>query len=104
MKDLKYYKDNCEEDYLHTPISVLRYITELEKEVESKPLIIDSVVFNEADKDAHTITLELNKPVRSKLSDWTDKSEVELCDKNENRFGMCNCCGDDNCHDSFCKG
>lgn len=44
MKDLKYYKDNCEEDYLHTPISVLRYITELEKEVESKPLIIDSVV------------------------------------------------------------
>jgi len=44
MKDLKYYKDNCEEDYPHTPISVLRYITELEKEVESKPLIIDSVV------------------------------------------------------------
>ena len=44
MKDLKYYKDNCEEDYLHTPISVLRYITELEKEVESKLLIIDSVV------------------------------------------------------------
>ena len=44
MKDLKYYKDNCEEDYLHTPISVLRYITELEKEVESKPLIIDSVI------------------------------------------------------------
>lgn len=44
MKDLKYYKDNCEENYLHTPISVLRYITELEKEVESKPLIIDSVV------------------------------------------------------------
>ena len=43
MKDLKYYKDNCEEDYLHTPISVIRYITELEKEVESKPLIIDSV-------------------------------------------------------------
>jgi hypothetical protein len=44
MKDLKYYKKNCEEDYLHTPISVLRYITELEKEVESRPLIIDSVV------------------------------------------------------------
>jgi hypothetical protein len=44
MKDLKYYKDNCEEDYLHTPISVLRYITELEKLIETKPLIIDSVV------------------------------------------------------------
>ena len=44
MKDLKYYKDNCEEDYLHTPISVLRYITELEKRTETKPLIIDSVM------------------------------------------------------------
>ena len=44
MKDLKYYKDNCEEDYLHTPISVLRYITELEKIAETKPLIIDSVI------------------------------------------------------------
>jgi hypothetical protein len=44
MKDLKYYKNNCEEDYLHTPISVLRYITELEKRTETKPLIIDSVI------------------------------------------------------------
>lgn len=43
MKDLKYYKNNCEEDYLHTPISVLRYITELEKITETKPLIIDGV-------------------------------------------------------------
>jgi hypothetical protein len=30
MKDLKYYKENAEEDYITTPISVLRYITELE--------------------------------------------------------------------------
>jgi len=30
-KDLNYYKNNCEEDYIKTPISVLRYITELEK-------------------------------------------------------------------------
>tara|TARA_R110000782_G_scaffold92687_1_gene176085 strand:+ start:507 stop:800 length:294 start_codon:yes stop_codon:yes gene_type:complete len=30
-KDLRYYKENCKEDYLYTPISVLRYITELEK-------------------------------------------------------------------------
>ena len=41
-KDLNYYKNNCEEDYLHTPISVLRYITELEKEVESKINFINS--------------------------------------------------------------
>ena len=30
-KDLNYYKNNCEEDYIKTPISVLRYITELEQ-------------------------------------------------------------------------
>ena len=30
-KDLNYWKKNCEDDYLHTPISVLRYITKLEK-------------------------------------------------------------------------
>lgn len=32
---LDYYKQNCEEDYLHTPISVLRYISELEKQLKS---------------------------------------------------------------------
>jgi hypothetical protein len=31
VKDLKYWKNNAEEDYLTTPISVLRYISELEK-------------------------------------------------------------------------
>jgi hypothetical protein len=30
-KDLNYYKNNCEEDYIKTPISVLRYVTELEQ-------------------------------------------------------------------------
>ena len=34
VKDLKYWKNNCEEDYLHTPISVLRYISELENTIE----------------------------------------------------------------------
>ena len=28
--DLNYYRNNCEEDYIKTPISVLRYISELE--------------------------------------------------------------------------
>lgn len=32
-KDLNYYKNNCEEDYIKTPISVLRYISELEKAI-----------------------------------------------------------------------
>lgn len=38
-KDLKYYKENAEEDYLTTPISVLKYITELESEVGVKSKI-----------------------------------------------------------------
>ena len=33
-KDLNYYKNNCEEDYVNTPISVLRYITELEQALQ----------------------------------------------------------------------
>jgi hypothetical protein len=32
-KDLEYWKNNCEEDYIKTPISVLRYITELENHI-----------------------------------------------------------------------
>jgi hypothetical protein len=30
-KDINYWKNNCEENYITTPISVLRYISELEK-------------------------------------------------------------------------
>lgn len=33
-KDLEYWRQNCEENYLHTPISVLRYIEKLEAENE----------------------------------------------------------------------
>ena len=33
-KDLNYYKNNCEEDYINTPISVLMYITELEQALQ----------------------------------------------------------------------
>ena len=33
-KDLNYYKCNAEEDYMTTPISVLRYITELEQALQ----------------------------------------------------------------------
>lgn len=33
-KDLAYWKANAEEDYMKVPISVLRYISELEKELE----------------------------------------------------------------------
>jgi hypothetical protein len=33
-KDLAYWKQNAEEDYMGTPISVLRYISELEKHIK----------------------------------------------------------------------
>lgn len=33
-KNLEYWKKNAEEDYLHTPISVLKYITELETKIK----------------------------------------------------------------------
>ena len=32
-KDLKHWKLNAEENYITTPISVLKYITELEKHI-----------------------------------------------------------------------
>ena len=38
-KDLNFYKINAKEDYLITPISVLRYISELEKELEFDQLV-----------------------------------------------------------------
>jgi hypothetical protein len=41
MKNLKYWKNNCEEDYIKTPISVLRYITELENKRKKQFFIYD---------------------------------------------------------------
>lgn len=41
-KDLEYYRKNAEEDFLTTPISVLRYITEMEQ-----ALLIHDVSKNE---------------------------------------------------------
>ena len=34
-KDIKYWKSNCEDDFLKTPISVLRYISELEEIIKN---------------------------------------------------------------------
>jgi len=41
-KDLNYWKKNCEENLIHTPISVLRYIGELEKAVNNG--VLDGVI------------------------------------------------------------
>ena len=44
-KDLKYYRENAEENYLTTPISVLRYIGEIERRVRILGIIIAVVCF-----------------------------------------------------------
>ncbi len=47
-KDLTYYKANAEEDYMQVPISVLRYITELEKKVkQSQSNLLDQKIDKE---------------------------------------------------------
>ena len=40
MKDLKYYRENAEENYLTTPISVMRYIGEIERRVRILGIVI----------------------------------------------------------------
>ena len=58
VRDLEYWKDNAEEDYITTPISVLRYISELEKEVEQ-----DKGKYSEEDmKKCWDACLDFNKP------------------------------------------
>ena len=47
VKDLNYWKNNAEEDYLTTPISVLKYISELEK-VTPIELPSDEEILNNA--------------------------------------------------------
>jgi hypothetical protein len=37
-KDLECYRKNAEEDYLTTPISVLRYISEMEQALHQQPV------------------------------------------------------------------
>lgn len=44
-KSLKYYRLNAEEDYMITPISVLRYITEAEREIKILRIIGLSIAF-----------------------------------------------------------
>ena len=44
MNKLEQYKNNCEENYDITPISVLRYITELQKRVEELEGLVEEVL------------------------------------------------------------
>lgn len=44
IKDLEYQKLNAKEDYIATPISVLKYVTELETFVKQKQFKINELV------------------------------------------------------------
>ena len=71
MKDLNYYKNNCEEDYIKTPISVLRYITELEKNNETKQLTLSGVI--------KRIEEYAPEPIELPKFDLTKKSDHIYC-------------------------
>ena len=58
-KDLNYWKENAEEDYKQVPISVLRYITELEEVV--KNCSIPDVVGSEAELKCDSFVVSKNK-------------------------------------------
>jgi hypothetical protein len=45
VKDLSYWKANAEEDYMKVPISVLRYITELENRMYSEEDLVQLLNF-----------------------------------------------------------
>ena len=59
-KDLNYWKENAEEDYKQVPISVLRYITELE-EVVKNCSIPDVVGQSEAELKCDSFVVSKNK-------------------------------------------
>ena len=46
VKDLAYWKANAEEDYMKVPISVLRYISELEKQKYSEEEVLKLLIYS----------------------------------------------------------
>lgn len=71
MKDLDYYKKNAEEDYRTTPISVLRYITELEGSAPSELL----ERYNESVEALNKIVFELDDCAQP--SEWESYDELK---------------------------
>jgi len=57
-KDINYYKENCQENYMTTPISVLRYITQLEEAYNHAQKEID---MSKLDLELSNIDLEKTK-------------------------------------------
>ena len=74
VKDLGYWKANAEEDYLQVPISVLRYITELERVVENKW----KSVFEEIPPSNIELLAESPDGLVH-LTDWRDGYQIFSC-------------------------
>ena len=64
-KDLNYWKNNVEENYITTPISVLRYISELEERRYSEEEVLN-------------ITQQLRIKLKSGVLKWQDDFEFDL--------------------------
>ena len=98
-KDLAYWKVNAEEDYMQVPISVLRYITELETAVKNCSIPI--VVVNEAEKEFKPCGEGDNVCKCKAASECGYNSEVEYCEclapiiRTGSDNGYCANCGND---------
>jgi hypothetical protein len=68
-KDLDYYRKNAEEDYLTTPISVLRYISEMEAALR-QPLVSGSLPL---DKLRQKLDEALAKETPETLIKWLEE-------------------------------
>jgi hypothetical protein len=86
IKPLEYWKQNAEEDYFGTPISVLRYISELEKAIENpkqkdKGFAIDKMVRVTACHYGHEFNIGEIVRIKSYiLAEPEDKSSTQwLC-------------------------
>jgi len=71
-KDLDYWKSNAEEDYITTPISVLKYITELEQQVKSVDLadVGDCCPACKSTNSSDNSTYENNGIIGSGFASW----------------------------------
>ena len=77
-KDLNYYKQNCEEDYVTTPISVLRYITQLEEGHNHAQTEIEELRRDKEELVKMLIKLEPNMRLNSQqeIDDWKKAKQL----------------------------
>ena len=75
-KDLNYWKANAEEDYKQVPISVLRYISELEKATQTTT---ELDLANVSESSIHEIRNKLQSITT--MIDMVDRGELEYAKK-----------------------